>query len=192
MSVTKPVLAFRSNAAADGYVLESSELSGVGGLPNATATTFSVGDDAANKQYRAILSFNTGTLPDNAIITAVALKIRRQSQFGAANPFLTLGALVVDIKKGNFGSPALQATDFQVAASKNSVLSFSNTLANTWYLKALASANFPLVNKVGNTQFRLRFTNDDNNNHAANFLRFFSGNAQFASRPILFVTYIVP
>ena len=102
VTVSRPVLTLKSNAAMDGYVLETAESSTLGGAMNSAATTFNVGDDAANKQYRAILSFNTAPLPDNAVITSVTLKIRRQGSAGAANPFLTLGNIAVDIKKGNF------------------------------------------------------------------------------------------
>ena len=61
-----------------------------------------------------------------------------------------------------------------------------------WYSKALAAANFPFVNKVGNTQFRLHFTKDDNNNHLADYLKFYSGNAPAASQPVLVIQYYIP
>ncbi|MBZ5586629.1 MAG: cadherin-like domain-containing protein, partial [Acidobacteriia bacterium] len=102
VTVARPVLTLNSLAVSDGQILESAENSNIGGTLNTTATTFNLGDDAANRQYRAILSFNTGPLPDNAVITAVTLKIKQQGHLGA-NPFLTLGGIAVDIKKGNFG-----------------------------------------------------------------------------------------
>jgi hypothetical protein len=188
-----PVTAsYKSNAASDGYVLETAENSNAGGPLNAIATVFNVGDDIANKQYRAILSFNTTPLPDTAVITAVTLRIWKQGQVGAANPFLTLGNIAVDIKKGNFGTPALEAADFQTVASKSTALTFTNTLANTPYSKALAPAYFTYINKAGNTQFRLRFTKDDNNNHIADYLKFYTGNAPAASQPVLIIQYYVP
>ena len=72
------------------------------------------------------------------------------------------------------------------------MLSFTNTLVNGWYSRALAPANFTFINKVGNTQFRLRFTTDDNNNHIADYLKLFSGNAPAASQPMLIVLYYLP
>ena len=130
------------------------------------ATTFNLGDDALNKQYRAILSFNT-KLPDTAVITSVTLKIKQQGAPVGANPFLTMGNLLVDMQKGNFGLAALQASDFQAVAGKPSALTILNTPVAGWYSRSLVSANFAFVNKVGNTQFRLHFTKDDNNNHLA-------------------------
>jgi len=46
---------FTSDPVLDGWVLESAENSNAGGTLNSTATTFNLGDNAANKQYRAIL-----------------------------------------------------------------------------------------------------------------------------------------
>ncbi len=192
VSVNPITASFISNGAYDGWVLELGENTNLGALRNSAATTFNLGDDVANKQYRAILSFNTSFLPDNAVITAVTLRLRKQGQVGVANPFPTLSTIAVDIKKGNFGAAALQAMDFQAAASKSGVLSFTNTLANTWYSRALAAGNLSFVNKFGNTQFRLRFTKDDNNNYKADYLKFYSGNAPVGSRPVLIVQYYLP
>jgi hypothetical protein len=192
VTVSRPVLTLTSNAVADGWVLETAESSNKGGAMNSAATTFNLGDDALNRQYRAILSFNTAPLPDNAVITVVTLRIRKQGQVGAANPFLTLGNIAVDIKKGNFGTPALQATDFQTVGSKSNGLTFTSTLVKGWYSRALAAANFIYINKAGNTQFRLRFTKDDNNNHIADYLKLFSGNAPAGLQPVLIIQYYVP
>ncbi len=178
-----------SSGSQDGWVLESAENSSAGGTMDAASTSFYIGDDAANKQYRGILSFNTEPIPDGAVITSATLKIQKLGQQGAANPFLTLGNITVDIKKGSFGAVTLQATDFQTASSKNGVLTFTNTLANTWYSKALTAANLTFVNEAGVTQFRLEFTKDDNNNHLADFLKFYSGNAPVGNRPQLIVQY---
>ncbi|MCJ7723500.1 MAG: hypothetical protein MUP03_05150, partial [Anaerolineales bacterium] len=76
----------------------SNETSGIGGTKNNTDTTFVLGDNQQDKQYRAILSFNTSTLPDNAVITKVTLKIRKQGLVGS-NPFSTHQGLLVDIRK---------------------------------------------------------------------------------------------
>ena len=70
---------FRSNGANDGWVLESGEDTGKGGSLNATATTFYLGDNAQDRQFRAILHFQTSTLPDNAVIVSVTLKIKSKA-----------------------------------------------------------------------------------------------------------------
>ncbi len=191
----KKVLALKSAGAFDGWVLESSETSNAGGTFNAGASTFRLGDDAARKQYRGILSFVTSGLPDNAVITKVTLKIKKQGVTGGGNPFTIFQGLFVDVRKGFFGTgAALAAPDFQAPRNKTVGPSTPAPAAN-WYSLNLTSAK-GFINKLtsasGVTQFRLRFKLDDNNNALANFMSFYSGNAPAASRPQLIIEYYVP
>jgi hypothetical protein len=188
-----PPLRVRSSGPQDGWLLESGENSNQGGLTNATANNFIVGDHFQNRQYRAILHFNTGALPDNAVITRVVLKIKKHSLTGS-NPFTTLGKIAVDIRQGAFSQNAsLQPTDFQAAASKVGVgVIANNPTAGGWYAAALNATAYPFINLRGGTQLRLRFQRDDDNDRVADFLRFFSGDAAAADRPVLVVEYYVP
>ncbi|MCJ7723573.1 MAG: hypothetical protein MUP03_05535, partial [Anaerolineales bacterium] len=115
---------FRSQGAYDGYITESGEFSNVGGTVNATAATFRVGDNGLDRQYRSLLSFDTSTLPDNAVINSVVLKIKKQGLIGT-NPFTTHQGLIVDIRKPFFGTAlALVTGDFQAVAGKSAVGTF--------------------------------------------------------------------
>ena len=182
---------YTSIAGQDGWVLESGEITSKGGSMNTGAATFNLGDDALNRQYRSILSFDTSgsPLPGGAVITSVTLKITKAGMVGG-NPFKTLGKLLVDIQHGTFGTALLQVTDFQSAASKGSVLTFTNGV----YSNSLSSSYFNYVNPAGMMQFRLRFTKDDNNNLLADYLKFYSGNYTTvpANQPTLIITYYVP
>jgi hypothetical protein len=185
----------KSTAAQDGWILESSETSTKGSLMNGGAITFYLGDNAQKKQYRSILSFSTRGLPNNAIITKVTLKVRKQGIMGGGNPVNIFQGLMVDVRKGFFGSsPGLQASDFQANVNK-SYGAFKPALKNGWYAINLTPAK-AYVNKLntggGVTQLRLRFKLDDNNDAVANYLSLFSGNAPAASRPQLIVEYYVP
>jgi hypothetical protein len=184
---------FRSLGSQDGWVLESTETSGSGGSLNGTDTQFNLGDDATDRQYRAILSFNTGpTLPDSAIISSATLKLKKTGVVGGSNPFLTMGNLAVDIKKGPFSSnSALQKTDFKALAGKNYVAKYTSA-ATTWISTTIGATGLPYINQTGGTQLRLRFATDDNNNNVANYIKFASGNAITTSRPQLVITYYVP
>jgi hypothetical protein len=184
-------LTYKSDGANDGWILESSETSGVGGTMNSSTTTFNIGDDAAKKQYRAILHFDTSSLPDNATITKVTLKIKKQGLAGT-DPFTILGGLLVDMRKPSFGAIALSLTDFQTAAGRTAIATFDPTPVSNWYSAVLNASGKNYVNKTGTTQFRLRFATDDNNNAIADFMKFFSGNAGSGSRPQLIVEYKVP
>jgi hypothetical protein len=180
-----------ANGTNDGWIGESSENSGMGGTMNSVATTFNLGDDAANKQYRAILSFNTSTLPDDAIVSKVVLKVKKNGVTGGGNPVNIFQGFMVDIKKGVFGTAVLELSDFNASASKtigplNPTLSISG-----WYSINLTGGK-AYFNKTGNTQLRLRFSLDDNNNNVANFLRLYSGNATVTDCPQLVIQYYVP
>ena len=186
-----------SSGPQDGWILESGEFTNVGGTMNAGAATISVGDDALNRQQKGFLSFNTASIPDNAVITSVSLRVCRQSAVGT-NPFATHGNLLVDVRQGAFsGNAALQIQDFQASASKNGFMTIPNRPSGCWYSKTLT---FPdptspptYINKVGVTQFRLRFRIDDNNDGGVDVLKFYSGNSLTPSlRPQLIIQYYVP
>jgi hypothetical protein len=192
---TTKTLILNSSAVYDGWILESSETSTIGGTMNSIATTFRLGDDAARRQYRGLLSFDTGaSLPDNAVITKVTLRVKMQSIAGIGNPVVIFRGFMVDIKRGSFGTPALQTADFQTAANKT-YGPLVPALSIGWYSIDLTSGK-AYINKLdtlsGLTQIRLRFQLDDNNNSIANYLNLYSGNAGAASRPQLVIQYYVP
>ena len=187
-------LTLRSVGAQDGWILESSETSNAGGSLNTAATTLFLGDNAAKKQYRSILSFSTKGLPDNAVITKVTLRVKKLGIIGGGNPVTTFQGFMTDIKKGTLGTVALQPTDFQAVANK--IIGPTNpALVGGWYSLNLTTGK-AYINKLatngGLTQVRLRFKLDDNNNTLANYLSLYSGNAPIASRPQLIIEYYVP
>jgi hypothetical protein len=194
-TVTVYTATYTSVGTQDGWVLESGEKTNVGGTLDSAATTFRLGDDNLKKQYRGILSFSTGAgLPDTAVITKVTLKVRKQNILGGGNPVTLFQGFMVDIKKGFFGTSALQTTDFQAAANKT-YGPYLTALGGGWYSIDLTSGK-GYINKMsslsGLTQIRLRFKLDDNGNAIANYLSLFSGNAPAASRPQLIIQYYVP
>jgi hypothetical protein len=160
---------------------------------SAAGKALAAGDEAQDKQYRSILSFNTSGLPDTAVITAVTLRLRTASVDGT-DPFTTHGNLLVDVRKGSFsGNPALQPEDFQAPAGKNAVMTILNNPVSGWYSRSMAAAYFAHINKAGLTQFRLRFVLDDNDDLGADSLKFYSGDALAASiRPQLIIKYYMP
>jgi hypothetical protein len=182
---------FKSQPTYDGWVLESGKNSNLGGELDKKAATFFVGDDLMDKQYKGILSFNTTSLSNNAVILSVQLKIKERGIVGS-DPFKTHGTLQSEIRNGTFSDKAiLQTDDFSASATPGSVLDTFAELSSDWYATELHDANFALVNKTGITQFRLSFSKDDNN-HNADYVEFYSGNALSANMPQLVVTYYVP
>lgn len=188
--IVNKTLTYKSVSTNDGWVLESTATSNAGGSINSTTTTFNLGDDASKKQYRGILHFDTSGLPDNAVITSVTLKILKST--GGSGNTSTLGALLADMRKTFFGTNAtLQNADFQATAHKSTIFN-AFTIAGNWYSATLKAAGIPYINKTGTTQFRLRFTNGDDGDGTADYLKFYSGNASSASRPQLIIQYYVP
>lgn len=183
---------FLSEDAYDGFILESSENSNTGSSKDEASDSFALGDNSENRQYRAILSFNTAGLPDNAVIVSAKLRIKEKRQIGG-NPFNSHSYLAGDIHMGNFGNnPHLESIDFSTRASKNNVVRFTINPINAWYTKSVNSVGLSYINKSGNTQFRLRFVLDDDNDYNMDVLRFFSGNNTSSKSPRLIIQYYLP
>jgi hypothetical protein len=189
---------FSSNGTNDGWIIESGEDSNQGGAKNAHSMIIRLGDDAQDRQYRAILHFPTYYLPDNAVVTEIVLMLKIQGVIGT-DPFSTHQNILVDIRNGVFGSfgpwgiDALQDSDFQNPASLNSVGAISNNNTSGWYWTTLNSTAIPFINLTGVTQFRLGFQHDDNDDLGDDFLTFYSGNYNsIHERPRLVIKYYVP
>lgn len=186
-----PTITFLSTAGTDGWVLESSENSSKGGSMNSTGSIFQLGDDASDRQYRAILSFNTSGLPDNAVIQSAVLKIKQSGTPVGSNHFATLLNIWADIRKGPFGALSLQTGDFQAAATATKVGNFNPVPVSGWYTNILGATGISNINKTNVTQFRLYFAKDDNNNNAADYIKFVSGNGS-SNQPTLAITFTLP
>ena len=189
------LLRLYSVAARDGWILESTETSGVGGTMGAASAQLSLGDNAQNKQYRAILHFNTGSLPDNAVITGAWIFVKRAYSVGT-DPFTAgHGVLNVDTATPNgiFGSSgALQLVDFNAMGGNSGYFVEWPQVDGIWYRATLNVWGLSNINRVGPTQYRLRFSVDDDNNHVADILKIYSGESSLALRPQLAVQYHLP
>jgi hypothetical protein len=134
-------------------------------------------------------------LPEGATITSVTLKFKYAGKTGTL-PFSTHGNLLADIYEGAFkDNLALQLGDFGAKGTletyKSNALVYTNTKVDDWYSQSLNPLDFGFVNNLGGvTQFRLRFSKDDNNDSGADFLKLYSGNAGAANRPQLIIEYM--
>lgn len=177
-----------SQAVNDGWI--------VGFTKDSKDSIFSLGDDDQNRQYRAILSFNTASLslPAGAIISSVRLKLKAQSDLATnLSLYYALGDLIFDIHKGPFGNDVgLELRDFNAASSKDDIGRVSKTPVNGLYIETWKKSIAPYINLNGSTQFRLRLAKLTNNDNTLNTMQFFSGDAVAADRPQLIVYYYVP
>jgi len=187
-------LKFTSIASQDGFVFASSKTSNIGREIVSKSIYLLLGDDFIDTPIRAILSFSTGSLPNNAIVTGVTLKVKQAAVYG--DPMTSLKGIMVDVKRGFFGiAPLLESNDFQAVGSK-SLGPFKPALENNWFSIDLTGA-YAYINKLstssGLTQIRLRFKLNHNNNNSMDSLYLFSANASSpGNRPQLIISYRVP
>jgi fibronectin type 3 domain-containing protein len=191
--VAAPVtVTLTSVAAQDGWVLESGENTNAGGSIDATTTSaLRAGDDNKDKQYKAVVSFDTSSIPDGATILSATLRLLRGTVSGT-NPFTTHGTCWVDVQTGGLsGSTALQTGDFQATATAVQAASLSNAASNgTWSTGSLNAAGLAAIDKTGTTQLRVYFNLDDNDDTGNDYIGYDSGdNTTSANRPQLVVTY---
>ena len=183
-----------SNAAYDGQILELTETSNKGGIANSIATYFALGDDIKDREYRAILSFDTNALPNTAKILSASIRMVRAGGTGI-NPFTRVGnTLYIDIRKPYYGlGLKLEPVDFSAAANLNAAGSVSATPVGGYYYGKLSSLGLAQINLLGNTQMRLRYRYDDNDNLRADWISFYSGNITTpAYKPLLSIVYYIP
>jgi len=194
VNTTATTVTFTSIAAHDGYVLESTETSSLGGSIDANtgnSSALRIGDDKSDRQYRSVLSFDTSAIPDGATIISVTLRLRRGTVSGTS-PFTTHGTAWVDVQSGGLSaSTALQTADFQAAATVAQGASLTAANSNgAWSQGVLTAAGAAAVSKTGTTQFRVYFQLDDNDDGRPDYVGFYSGdNATAANRPQLVVQY---
>jgi hypothetical protein len=190
--------AFRSTGSGDGWLLESAAGSGLGGSANSTATSFTLGDDALNRQYRTLLHFPTAYLPDNAVVIQADLMIKKQDEYGAT--FDTFGNLTVDIRNGLFvsyhdgGFGSLVPANFEARADAVSVGAAPwNKNVTGWYWTTLSRDANPFISLNAGTQIRLGYQTATNMNGLAEYVRFYSGDHESQKdRPHLQIRYCVP
>ena len=143
-----------------------------------------LGDSASKQQYIAFFHFDTSSIPDGATITSATISMRRLGKGGDPT---SLGTITVDIKNGYYGTDdGLSAADFQAASSATGVATLPYPAANgDWVEGNLNSSGLSNINKTGCTQFKVRFTTDDDNDGTADYLSIYDS----GDPPILEVTW---
>ncbi|MDX2175910.1 MAG: hypothetical protein SF028_05510, partial [Candidatus Sumerlaeia bacterium] len=178
-----------SLSGADGQVIEYTPNSGVGLLTDNANAVAEFGDLPTNQQVKALLSFDTFALDSYGApeVTSASLCITRESFAGDPS---TLGRVYVEMLCPNqaafFGPTAgLEREDFESyawitdATASAPVLPTANGETACWPLSTEALA---ALNRLGPTQFRLRFENADSDNATKDTFRFYTGNASGTNR----------
>lgn len=114
-----------------------------------------IGLSRDKKETRAILHFDTASLPDNATITRAYLEIQYHAQSG--DVWMGGTTMSVDVQKGYFSSSqALQADDWGARATAERVARIEPFSAGAKPSSDFSPAGLAAINKTGVTQIRLR------------------------------------
>lgn len=184
-------LMVRSSSQEDGQILQV-EVGGPFAIDN-KHDILQVGEGQENdQQVKSILSFNTATIPEGAIIEAATLQLY---QINSAGKTANLGALHVDIAQlsGFNDNNALEGEDFSASAEIVNVVTLSPAATNEeWVSWTLNEKGKNALNRQGATQFRLYFTLPNNNDNLEDWVRFYAGDAAREFRPQLIIKYTLP
>lgn len=156
---------FNNEDANDGYV----KASATGGSP-AVGTLeayygLAIGRGTDGNHNRAVLSFDTSSLPDNAVVTSATLTVAYRSASGDpwSNP--AGNTLVVDVRSGCLGACPIEAADWAAAtttASSAQVPAFSGGNQTSTVFDTAGRA---AINRTGRTQLKLRFAANPSATH---------------------------
>jgi hypothetical protein len=157
---TPVTLVFDNEDGNDGYVK-----AGSGGSAPAVGTLESIyglaiGRGADGKFNRALLSFDTSSIPDGAAVTSARLDVAYGSAYGDpwSNP--AGNTLVVDVHTGCMGGCAAEAADWAYATVATGVAQLLSFSGGSQTSNVFSAAGLAALNKSGRTQLRLRFTGD--------------------------------
>ncbi|WP_237664177.1 PHB depolymerase family esterase [Sutcliffiella horikoshii] len=130
--------------------------------------------------YRGIISFDTSTLGQTTIESAV---IRLYTKTLTGN----VSSIQADIKNGTFGTAAIEQSDYSAIASLHNILSIPSPPASGHIDLALPASALSEINKSGKTQIRLKATTTPGFN--INQIEFYGGGNGEKS-PVLFINGI--
>ncbi|MGQ0801424.1 MAG: extracellular catalytic domain type 1 short-chain-length polyhydroxyalkanoate depolymerase [Pseudomarimonas sp.] len=179
------VASLASVAAEDGYTKANATggSTEVGTLEASYGLALGRGSDA--KYNRALLSFDTSTLPATAQIVAARLTLTHRGASG--NPWTnpTGNRLLIDIRSGCFGTTcSLIASDHGATASATAIAEVTAFTSGTRNSTAFDASGLAAINRSGRTQLRLRF---EANQSATHYVWMGSG-----TQATLEVEYVMP
>lgn len=152
------VLSFSSEDANDGYIKANADGSSpaVGTLESSLGLALGHGSDS--KYNRAMLSFDTSTLPDNAVILSASLSVTYRS--GSGDPWASPAGntLVIDVINGCLGRCGVETSDYAAAPSAGAVAELLKFTSGTQNSSTFNSTGLGAINRTGRTQLKLRFS----------------------------------
>ncbi|WP_257388034.1 extracellular catalytic domain type 1 short-chain-length polyhydroxyalkanoate depolymerase [Tahibacter caeni] len=154
-----PVTAeFGNEDANDGYVKANASggAAAVGTLESIYGLAIGRGTDG--NFNRAVLSFDTSSIPDGATITAASVTVAYRSASG--NPWTSPAgnSLLVDAQAGCLAACTIEAGDWAAATSASAVAQIAAFSGGSQSSTVFSAAGLAAINRTGRTQLRLRFS----------------------------------
>jgi hypothetical protein len=185
---------FTSLASHDGRVYDDDgDDIGDGGGSDTGGESLRLGDLSDHTAYRSIVSFNTSSIPADAIIISATLQLTCGNTAGVS-PFSGWGgACNIDIADPWFHTSAnLEGQDYNAAADAYSVAFFTQdpTVGQTITSTDFNAQGLRNINTEGTTQLRIYFDTPTNNDGVKDSLGFYSAKTALLERhPALTVRY---
>jgi len=148
---------FDSVEANDGYVKATAT---GGSAAVGTLTNLANGRGSDGLFNRSIASFDTSSIPDGATITRAYLTVTYSS--GSGDPWASPAGntFVVDVKNGCLGACTMEAGDWAASPTASAVATIAKFTTGSKSSSDFASGGLSAINKTGNTQLKLRFSQD--------------------------------
>lgn len=156
---TTPVTVdFGNEDANDGYVKANASggAAAVGTLESLYGLATGRGTDG--NFNRAVLSFDTSSIPDGATITAASVTVAYRSAVG--NPWTNPAgnSLLVDAHKGCIGACSIESADWAAATTASAVAQIAAFTGGSQSSTVFSAAGLAAIDPAGRTQLRLRFS----------------------------------
>lgn len=149
---------FSNDDPQDGYVKANADGSSAAVGQYEGSLGLAIGRGADGKFNRAVLSFDTSSIPDPATIAKAYLAVTPRSSYG--NPWADPAGnqLVVDVQRGCFADCAIQSGDWSTPATASSVAKFAPFTSGSQNSEPFNPEGLAAINKAGTTQVKLRFS----------------------------------
>lgn len=149
---------FNNEDANDGYVKATST---GGSAAVGTLEAFyglAIGRGTDSNYNRAVLSFDTSSLPDNATITSATLTIAYRSASGDPWSSPAGNTMVIDVRNGCFGACTIEAADWAAGATAANSAQVPAFTGGNQTSTVFDAAGRGAIDRTGRTQLRLRFS----------------------------------
>ncbi len=151
---------FSNDDSQDGYVKANPDGSSAAVGSYEGWLGIAVGRGSDGKFNRAVLSFDTSSIPDDAAITKAYLTMESRSASGDPWGDPTGNELVVDVKDGCFGNCFIESGDWSAGATASEVAKVAKFSSGSQNSSDFNNVGLEAINKTGITQVKLRFSQD--------------------------------